>query len=315
MENTTPQRCFALYRCIVAECDVGNRLDVFLHRYLPFFSRTFIKHCIKGGRVKADGKIRLEPSKQVLLGEEYHLLDLPLEQKPRHAFVQPLDVRYEDDSLLVIHKPAGLVVHPGIGNKEQTLVNILEHHYPTEQLSNLDSSRPGIVHRLDKDTAGFLIVAKTNPSHVRLSEMIKEGVIRREYLALVHSVPASLRGEIKKSIKRGQRKMMIGKCSGKPALTYYNVLARTVDRKYSLVHCKLGSGRTHQIRLHMKSIGCPVVGDKLYGLKRDADLCAAHHALWAYSLQFRHPFTDKNMAFYIEPASIIQPFLEKIPIS
>ncbi|ACT69137.1 ribosomal large subunit pseudouridine synthase D [Neorickettsia risticii str. Illinois] len=122
----------------------------------------------------------MEPSKQVLLGEEYHLLDLPLEQKPRHAFVQPLDVRYEDDSLLVIHKPAGLVVHPGIGNKEQTLVNILEHHYPTEQLSNLDSSRPGIVHRLDKDTAGFLIVAKTNPSHVRLSEMIKEGVIHAE---------------------------------------------------------------------------------------------------------------------------------------
>nr|WP_082784572.1 RluA family pseudouridine synthase [Neorickettsia sp. 179522] len=304
-----------MYRCIVAECDAGSRLDVFLHRCLPLFSRTFIKHCIKGGRVETNGKVQVEPSRRVLAGEEYRLLDLPLEQKPRRAFVQPLDVRYEDDSLLVVYKPAGLVVHPGIGNREQTLVNILEHHYPITQLSTLDSSRPGIVHRLDKDTAGFLIVAKTNHAHVRLCEMIKEGVIRREYLALVHSVPASLCGEIKKPIKRGQRKMMLGKCSGKPALTYYNVLARTVDRKYSLVHCRLGSGRTHQIRLHMKSIGCPVVGDKLYGLNRDADLCAAHHALWAYSLQFKHPFTDKNMIFYVEPAGIIQSFLEKIPIS
>ncbi|ABD45649.1 RluA family pseudouridine synthase [Neorickettsia sennetsu] len=304
-----------MYKCIVAECDAGNRLDVFLHRCLPFFSRSFIKHCIKGSRIESEGKIQLEPSRRVVVGEEYHLFDLPLERKPRHAFVQPLDVRYEDDCLLVIYKPAGLVVHPGIGNREQTLVNILEHHYPTEKLSSLDSSRPGIVHRLDKDTAGFLIVAKTNPAHLSLSQMIKEGVIRREYLALVHSVPASLSGEIKKPIKRGQRKMMIGRCSGKPALTYYGVIARTVDRKCSLVHCRLGSGRTHQIRLHMKSIGCPVVGDKLYGLNRDADLCAPHHALWAYSLQFRHPFTRKNMAFYIEPASIIQPFLEKISIS
>ncbi|AHX11097.1 pseudouridine synthase, RluA family protein [Neorickettsia helminthoeca str. Oregon] len=297
---------------IVSEDEHGVRLDLFLLRALAVLSRSKVQQLIRWGMVTLAGKSVLKPSQCVFCGQEYSILGMATAQKQRKPYSHALDIRYQDEGLVVLYKPAGLVVHPGIGNKDRTLVNALLHHYTQEQLSNAGSIRPGIVHRLDKDTEGFLIVAKTDHVHALLCEMIKNREVRRKYLAITHAVPGLTSGAIRTLIKRDRKKMVVSQHTGKSAITYYNVIAQSSDRKYSVIECTLETGRTHQIRVHMKSLGCPILGDKLYGLKKEADLIMEHHGLWAHSLQFTHPLTHEELKFYIEPTEIIYAFTEKL---
>ena len=211
----------------------------------------------------------------------------------------PLDIIFEDDCLLVINKPRGMVVHPAAGNYAGTLVNALLYHCG-DSLSEIGGVlRPGIVHRIDKDTTGLLIVAKGDYAHRHLSEQLKTRSLSRTYFALVHGNIKEDTGTVDKPIDRDvhdRKKMAIAKTGGREAVTHYEVLERF--GQYTLVKCKLQTGRTHQIRVHMKSLGHPLVGDKTYGIKKEAfDL--EGQLLHAGAIGFIHPKSETEMAFSV----------------
>ncbi len=203
------------------------------------------------------------------------------------------EIIYEDDYLVIVNKPLGLVVHPGVGNRDNTLVNGLLFHF--EQLSDMDTIRPGIVHRIDKDTTGLLVVAKTNNIHQLLQNMIKERLISREYIALVHGNIKHTTGTVDAPIgrdKNNRQLMCVCDDNSKHAVTHFEVLERGLD--FTLIKCKLDTGRTHQIRVHMKYINHPIVGDPLYGYRKTIGNVQLLHA---YKLSFNHPITNEFMSF------------------
>lgn len=211
----------------------------------------------------------------------------------------PLRVIYEDQDLLVIDKPRGLVVHPAAGNPRGTLVNALLAH--CRDLSGIGGiMRPGIVHRLDKDTTGLLVVAKNDQAHLSLAQQLKERIMSRTYLALVHGVPAAPRGRLELPVGRHpvDRKRMAVVPGGRPAATLYRVL-EDLDR-YALLRLDLQTGRTHQIRVHLSAVGHPVVGDRVYGGRRDG-LGLTGQALHAARIDFRHPRHGEPMRFQTDP--------------
>lgn len=273
---------------------IGMRLDQFLSNYIPSFSRTLISSSIRKGLVLVDdvcrkNSYRLKPGETVsgAIEEQQEIAVLP----------EKIDfpVLYEDDWLLLLSKPPGLVVHPGSGNHQGTLVNGLVYY--CRSIAAVGSSvRPGIVHRLDKDTSGIMLVAKTDEVHRLLVDCFKNRQLKKEYLALLHGVPKKKSGRIVEPIGRHpvhRQKMAIKPFGGKHAVSNWDVLEE-FGKKYSLVKVVIETGRTHQIRVHMASLGCPVVGDKVYGSGRDNRLYH-RQMLHASRLAFRHPVTNVQL--------------------
>ena len=264
----------------------GERLDAFLADMMAELSRTAIKELITSGQVWVDGQIR-KPSYRLKEGEEV-LINLP-EARPVSIEPQnlPLEIIYQDQDIAVVNKPKGMVVHPAHGNWDHTMVNALLYHI--KDLSGINGQlRPGIVHRLDKDTSGVMVVAKHDQAHRSLAEQIKEHSMKREYQALVHGIIKENLGTIEAPIGRSRtdRKKMAVTKDGKPAISRYRVLERF--HNYSLVQVSLLTGRTHQIRVHFSYIKHPVVGDPVYGpAKQHLELDS--QALHACILGFRHP--------------------------
>jgi 23S rRNA pseudouridine1911/1915/1917 synthase len=266
--------------------DARLRLDRFLASKLREYSRSRIQQLIRTGFVRLNGATT-RPRQLVRTGDEVEVSEPPPEKIETRPEPIPLDVLFEDNDLLVINKPAGLVVHPGAGHREHTLVNALLSHCPT--LSGIGGKeRPGIVHRLDKDTSGCLVVAKNDLAHRELSRQFAQRSVEKTYLALVAGKLRKQTGVIEGKIGRDpvhRQRMSVASLRGRVAKTEYCVL-RT-DDKASLIECRLHSGRTHQVRVHLHHLGHPVLGDKVYGGRAAKDF--ARQMLHAWKLGFRHP--------------------------
>ena len=293
----------------------GQRLDRFLADAIGTLSRSRVKSLIEQGLAKRDGQVLTEPSDPVRPGATYQL-DLP---PPAPATPQPQDIPfpilYEDADLIVLDKPAGLVVHPAPGNEEGTLVNALLAHCGEQFTGIGNERRPGIVHRLDKDTSGIMVVAKTQLANNALTAAFAARELDRAYLALVWGLPNPLDGDIEGDIgrdKRDRKRMAVVGRNGKPALTHYRTL-RTWGMGLALLECRLATGRTHQIRVHLASRGHPVVGDPLYLRRipaaartlpepiRGRLLDFPRQALHAARLGFAHPRTGAALSFATDP--------------
>jgi 23S rRNA pseudouridine1911/1915/1917 synthase len=306
-------------KALAGKADAGSRLDRFLAGRAGEFSRSRLKQLLLDGEVRVSGKTVKDPAYRVKSGDKIELNVPPA--KPAKPVGQdiPLKIVFEDAQIVVIDKPAGLVVHPAAGNEDGTLVNALIAHCGASLSGIGGEKRPGIVHRLDKDTSGLLVVAKTDKAHRALSEQFadhgKTGPLVRAYLALVWGVPEPRRGTIDAPIARDpkSRERMAVLPGGRRAITHYRLLDRFAgDNRLpvaSLVECRLTTGRTHQIRVHMTRLGYPLVGDPLYGtgFKSKASQLGENarklmsrvkrQALHAYQLGFAHPTTGKTMLF------------------
>lgn len=286
--------------------DDGTRLDRALAARLPQHSRSFIAKLIDEGRVTLQGKPAARSSLRVADGQRAEI-DIPPPTATTAASQEmPLSVLYEDADLVVIDKPAGLVVHPAAGHADRTLVNALLFH--VQDLSGIGGElRPGIVHRLDKDTSGVMVIAKNDAAHRKLSAAWGTEAVRKEYVAIVYGTPQKSRGMIDAPIARDlrNRKRMAIVPGGRRAVTDYEVIEPL--RHASVLRCVLHTGRTHQIRVHLKSIGHPIIGDPVYsgpqwrGIPdkrlQKAIVSLGRQALHAVSLQIPHPKTDKLMSF------------------
>lgn len=292
----------------VAPSQAGSRLDRWLAECLPDLSRSRLQALIEEGALRTDGGV-VETASRKVKADETYLLNVPppISATPE---AQDLDlvIVYEDDDLIVIDKPAGLVVHPAPGSPDSTLVNALLHHC-AGSLSGIGGvRRPGIVHRIDKDTSGLLVAAKNDRAHHGLAGQFAEHSIERVYAALCWGVPLPRHGEVEGPIGRNpaDRKKMAIVPGGKPALTYFKVIS-VFGEFASLIECRLATGRTHQIRVHMTSIGHPLVGDQLYGRgnRRGSMPVEAktvlnsfpRQALHAKILGFIHPISGENLLF------------------
>lgn len=292
-----------------------ERLDKILAQSaeLATYTRSQIKNFIEAGKVAVDGKVILKAGSLVKRGEISIILDPP-EGTEVVPFEKGLTVLYEDGEVIVVDKPSGLTVHPGAGNKHETLVNALAHHYGFHKPEVFSSgARAGIVHRLDKDTSGVLVVAKTRESHTELVRQFSKRETKREYIALALSTPRRMReidhelsGTITTQMGRHpvKRKLMtVLESGGRKAITHWQVLERFAYA--NLLSVRLETGRTHQIRVHLSHLGSPIIGDQTYGnfqalplaLKRAAD-DFGRQALHAASLQFTHPKTGERLLFH-----------------
>ena len=270
-----------------------ERLDLFLSRESGL-TRAKIKNLLNGSKIFLNGVI---PEKAGILlkgGEKLEIILPESEPSKLKPEAIPLDILYEDKDLLVINKPAGLVVHPAAGHWDGTLVNALIYHF--NQLSSIYPLRPGIVHRLDKDTSGLLLIAKSDKAHLQLSKQLKNREIKKDYAAIVHGQVPQNEGIIDKPIGRhpkDRKKMAVISSHGREAVTRFKVLKRF--KSYTFLECRIETGRTHQIRVHLSSIGYPIAGDFLYGSKKD-DL-AARQMLHAWKIQLAHPVTFQPVKF------------------
>lgn len=315
----------------VTEEDQGARLDALLSNSHTLFSRTRFKALIKDGHIKIDGKPILEPNFRVNAGQSISAtLPQPKDPDPLPEDI-PLTIVFEDAHLIVVDKPVGLVVHPAAGNWTGTLVNGLIHHCG-DSLSGIGGvKRPGIVHRLDKDTSGLLVVAKSDEAHKGLAEQFadhgRDGRLQRAYRALVWGAPMPAIGTIETFIGRdphNRLKQAVLKESGKWAITHYETLERMESDRgsFSDILCRLETGRTHQIRVHLAHIGHGLLGDDVYGagLKTKQNLLSAElqraikkirrQALHAALLGFEHPVTGEALQFESDLPEDLQGFLE-----
>ncbi len=291
-----------------------QRLDKVLVLKLDGYSRTQIKTLILSGNVIKDDREIRDPSHITKENENYFVNIFLKEEKKHYAEEIKLDVIFEDDDILVINKPPNLVMHPAPGNESGTLVNALMH-YTNNQLSNLiDSSRPGIVHRLDKDTSGILVVAKKNDVHINLANQFKEHTISRRYKAIVWGAPdtQTIEGYIERNRKNRKKMSLNNNGYGKYSKTDIK-LEKTFEIA-SLIDCNLYTGRTHQIRLHLTSKNSPIIGDKIYGKSKINQFGKDkktinkfmilknfnRQALHEYHLGFDHPTSKKRMDFHID---------------
>ena len=274
----------------------GQRLDVFVVEHFPELSRSHVQKLIEQGNVLVDGAMRKANYK--LRGAELVQVTVPqaepISVEPEDI---PLDILYEDKDIIVVNKARGMVVHPASGVYSGTLVNALLYH--CQDLSGINGEiRPGIVHRLDKDTSGVMVCAKNDTAHLDLAEQIRTKSAHRTYWAIVHGNIKEEAGIIKGDIGRhptDRKKMAIVRENGKPAVTHFKVLERFGE--YTLVECKLETGRTHQIRVHMTSIGHPLVNDPKYGPKKSSPFAINGQALHSLQLTLAHPVTKEEMCF------------------
>ena len=299
---------------IVDENNQNKRVDVFLSKYEKKISRTKIKNLIEKGYLEINNLKVLEPSKKVNIKDKIKLEVPELKKLEIKPYKYKLDIIYEDNDVMIVNKPAGLVVHPGTGNFDNTLVNALIN-YDKKNLSSINGElRPGIVHRLDKDTSGVIIVAKNNFAHTHLSKQFNEHSIDRKYIALVWGKLRPQKGEIKTFITRSSKNrqlMDVSQTKGKLAITNYKTIEIYENSRVptlSLVEYRLKTGRTHQIRVHMKFKGNPILGDKSYKKKlkklKDVDpelneiiKKIDRQCLHAKSLGFLHPTKNQRLFF------------------
>ncbi len=287
------------------------RVDKYLAEACPHLTRSYIQKLIEEGGVTVNN---VPCNKKTMVTEgDIVSFDIP---EPKELEVSeeaiPLNIVYEDDSLIVVNKPRGMVVHPANGNQEGTLVNALLYHCKGRLSSINGVIRPGIVHRIDKDTSGILLVAKTDQAHLSLAEQIKEHSVKREYVALLDGVINTDGGTVDKPIGRSEKdrkKMAITLRNSRYAVTHYEVLERYVG--YCLVKCRLETGRTHQIRVHMASLGHPVTGDTVYGAKKQK-LFQRGQLLHAKTIGFIHPKSGEYMEFTSELPEEFQAALQKL---
>ena len=305
----------------------GKRLDQFLMSATDGVSRTYLQKLIRDGAVAVNDKVSKQPSRTLRSGDQV-CLTLP-ESRPLDTLQPediPLDILYEDSHLIVLNKPAGMLVHPASGVNEGTLVNALLAH--CADLSGIGGvERPGIVHRLDKDTSGVLVVAKTDVVHRALSTQFEKHTITRQYVAVVCGVPSEVTGTIDAQIarsRRDRRRMTTVENNGRHAISHYQVLE--IYNKFSLVQLTLETGRLHQIRVHLQHIGHPVAGDAIYGgeqrAMKDADTLPIKHALinlkrqalHARTLQFEHPISRETLMYSATKPADMQRLIETLRI-
>ena len=297
--------------------EIGNnpRLDKFLAAKFNDITRTQIKKIIISKNLSINNKIVCSPSQKVRIGDK---ISFSISEN-KNEFIKPekikINIVYEDNDLIVLDKPSGIVVHPGAGNKSGTLVNGLVYHY-NKNLSDLNGIyRPGIVHRIDKETSGLIVVAKNNFSHAKLAKQFSDHTIKRKYLALIWGVLRPLKGKIITLISRSKKNrqlMAVSEISGKKAITNYKTLkvfANDEIPKISLVECVLETGRTHQIRVHLSHKGNGLIGDKKYGKQKKMKFKKINkkveevlknfnrQALHAQSLGFTHPSKNRQIEF------------------
>lgn len=303
----------------------GERLDVWLSKFPEIESRSQATRLIEKQLVKVSGVLPLKVKGSYRLrGDEQVDVTLPA---PEPSLISPedipLDVLYEDNDIVVINKPAGLVTHPGAGNPKGTLVNGLVHRF--QYLSDAGGAdRPGLVHRLDKDTSGVLVVAKNNKAHAELSLQFQNHDIHRVYWAIVAGVPKIREKTIETFLARHpkHRTAFCSQENGKKAITHYKA-EKTFSNQMSLVHVRIETGRTHQIRVHLSECGYPVVGDQIYGVRRQKALITypklkklvstlPRHALHAAELGFLHPRTKKKLLFTSDWPSDLKKFLDHL---
>ena len=294
---------------IVSEAQNGLRFDKLCVEILPDLSRTRIQDLIANGfitindlEVKANTKVKIN---DIISAEWPEDEELKVE-----AEEMDLDVLYEDSDLIVVNKPKGMVVHPGAGNPNHTLVNGLLAH--CKDLSGINGVlRPGIVHRIDKDTSGCLVVAKNDLAHQNLSEQLAKRTLKRTYIALVHGVIQHNVGTIEAPIgrdKSDRQKMTVTSMNARPALTHFKVMKRY--EVYTLVECQLDTGRTHQIRVHFQYINFPIVGDPKYSIKKTLE--TQGQCLHAQRIEFIHPRTQEVMQFEAEMPEVFKQVLEEL---
>jgi 23S rRNA pseudouridine1911/1915/1917 synthase len=315
---------------LTVEDGEGERIDRWVaERSDP--SRTQVKNLIKEGVLTIGGEVVTDPTRKVVLGDRIALVPPPVKEAAPEAQEIPVDILFEDEHLIVLDKPAGLVVHPAAGNWDGTLVNALLHHC-RGSLSGIGGvARPGIVHRLDKDTSGVMVVAKNDEAHRGLRRLFSVHDIERAYLALCHADPRPASGTIDIPIARSRKDRLKRKADwsferpdAKEAVTHYKRLEAygagrgkvAGEPVASLIECRLETGRTHQIRVHMSTTGHPLIGDRLYGKAgiaglggdeeavveaRDAVRGFKRQALHAYRLGFEHPVTGEALSFETEP--------------
>ncbi|MBQ8300504.1 MAG: RluA family pseudouridine synthase [Clostridia bacterium] len=287
----------------------GDRLDKFIADNSDI-SRSYAAKLCEDGLVTLGGKVLAKKYK--ISGNEEIVIEVP---KPEELSIEPenipLDIVYEDSDVIVVNKPQGLCVHPAPGNESGTLVNGLVYHCGDELSAINGVIRPGIVHRIDKDTSGLLIVAKNNDAHLKLSDQLKERKAMRKYVALVNGNIKEDSGTINKPIARNpvDRKKMAVVQGGREAITHFNVLERFMQ--YTLVECILETGRTHQIRVHMASIGHSIVGDPLYGIKKEK-FNLDGQLLHAKTIGFVHPSNGEMMEFTSEIPEHFTKVIEKL---
>jgi 23S rRNA pseudouridine1911/1915/1917 synthase len=283
---------------LVSQTDSGRRLDRFLCARFPDRSRSFLQRLIAQGRTLLNGRV-CKPGHRVRAGDEITVTIPP----PRPLDVRPqaiaLEILHEDDDLLVVNKPAGMVVHPAAGHADDTLVNALLHHCRATLSGIGGVERPGIVHRLDKGTSGCIVVAKNDSAHRWLVNQFKQRSVNKIYRAICRGHFQQPSGTIQTPIGRSlhDRKKMAARrfAAGRPALTQYRVLRQLPGR--ALVELTLHTGRTHQIRVHMAHLGHPVLGDPVYGRARAENISIARPMLHAYKLGFTHPRTREFVEF------------------
>lgn len=305
--------------------DAGARLDKWLAENAGKLSRTRVQALIEAGNVLGPDGVAANISRKVRTGDTYVVtIPPPAPAKPKPEDI-PLDVLYEDEDLIVINKPAGLVVHPAPGHATGTLVNALLHHC-RGSLSGIGGvTRPGIVHRLDKDTSGVMVCAKSDVAHRGLVEQFQVHSIERAYMAVVWGVPHPRQGRIEGNIGRdpkNRKRMATVASGGKHAVTDYRVI-RPIGAHAALMDCHLFTGRTHQIRVQMSAMGHPLVGDPLYhtrgSLRKDRELVIQgrdgpynHQALHAYRLGFEHPVSHEKLNFDIKLSNEISELIDSL---
>jgi 23S rRNA pseudouridine1911/1915/1917 synthase len=298
----------------IEEDDTGNRLDVILTKLIPDLTRSNLKKIIVLKQVKINNSIEKSPSKKLKTGDIVEINLMPTEEIKILPKKIKIDIVHEDKDILIINKPAGMVVHPGAGNYKETLVNALIYKYKNKLSDINGTTRPGIVHRIDKETSGLLVVAKNNKSHSNLGKQFSEHTTQRTYQALVWGVLRPLSGRIETLIGRSRKNrqlMSVTEITGKKSITNYKTLKvfniKNIP-KISFIECELETGRTHQIRVHMAYKGNSLLGDQQYGKKNlrfkkineefeDKLKILSRQALHAKSLGFIHPTNKKRISF------------------
>ncbi|GHP12802.1 pseudouridine synthase [Lentilactobacillus fungorum] len=279
-----------------------GRLDKVISEIDSTISRSHAKKLIEDGQITVNGDVK-KPKYQTVVGDQVVIKDVIPQSIDLAPEAIPLDIVYEDNDVIVVNKPQGMVVHPSAGHPNHTLVNGLLHHSPLSTING--EFRPGIVHRIDKDTSGVLMVAKNDAAHQALSDQLKKQKNLRSYVALVHGRINEDAGVVNAPIGRSlkDRKKQAVVADGRAAVTHFNVLERFED--YTLITCRLETGRTHQIRVHMKYVGHPIVGDPLYGPRKT--IKGHGQFLHAQTLGFEHPVSHKLMIF----SAPVPPIFEK----
>ena len=289
----------------------GKRIDAYISNIDIEFSRSAVQRLIEEGNIKVNGNVP-KASYKVALNDEIEINEPEAKEIELKAEDIPLDVIYEDNDIIVINKPKGMVVHPANGNPDGTLVNAVMAKCK-DSLSGIGGEiRPGIVHRLDKDTSGCIIVAKNDKAHINLSNQLKNHEVKKTYIALVRGIIKENEATINMPISRSnkdRKKMAVNK-DGKNAITHFRVLGR-YKNKYTLLEINIETGRTHQIRVHLSNIGFPIIGDEIYSNgKNEWEIHG--QALHAWKIEFKHPITEKEIKLEAEIPEYFKDIIEEL---